>query len=82
MPKLPVARVVWKPLPDLAAGVKLWIMAGGGHHSVLSYDATAEMMTDWARMHDIEVVHITKDSTANLLEQQLFMNDLAWKLKC
>ena len=82
MPKLPVARVAWKPLPDLTAGVKLWIMAGGAHHSVLTYDATAEMMTDWARMHDIEVVHITKDTTVKSLEQQLFLNDLAWKLKC
>lgn len=81
MPKLPVARVVWKPLPDLATGVKLWIMAGGGHHSVLTYDATAEMMADWARMHEIEVVHITKDTTAEKLEQQLFLNDLAWKLR-
>ena len=81
MPKLPVARVTWKPLPDLATGVKLWIMAGGGHHSVLTYDATAEMMKDWARMHDIEVVHLTKDTTEETLEQQLFLNDLAWKLK-
>jgi L-arabinose isomerase len=81
MPNLPVARVVWKPLPDLVTGVKLWIMAGGAHHSVLSYDATAEMMTDWARMHEIEVIHITKDSTAQALEQQLFLHDLTWKLK-
>lgn len=81
MPNLPVARVVWKPMPDLITGVKLWIMAGGAHHSVLSYDATAEMMTDWARMQDIEVIHITKDTTAEALEQQLFLNDLAWKLK-
>lgn len=38
-------------------------------------------MKDWARMMDIEFVHITKDTTVEALEQQLFLNDLAWKLK-
>lgn len=82
MPNLPVARVMWKAQPDLCTGAKLWIMAGGAHHSVLSYDATAEMMTDWAEMNEIEMVHITKDSTVDGLKQQLFLNDLAWRLKC
>jgi L-arabinose isomerase len=81
MPNLPVARVVWKPMPGLLTGVKLWIMAGGAHHSVLTYDATAEMMADWAAMQDIEVVHITGETTAETLKQQLFLNDLAWKLR-
>ena len=47
----------------------------------LSYDVTAEQMKDWANMMDIEFVHITKDTTVEGLEQQLFLNDLAWKLK-
>ena len=81
MPNLPVARVMWKALPDLATGVECWIAAGGAHHTVLSYDVTAEQMKDWARMMDIEFVHITKDTTVDSLEQQLFLNDLAWKLK-
>ena len=45
------------------------------------YDVTAEQMKDWARIMDIEFVHITKDTTVESLEQQLFLNDLAWKLK-
>jgi L-arabinose isomerase len=48
----------------------------------LSYDATPDMMTDWAEMHEIEVVHIQKETTAAELKQQLFLNDLAWKFKC
>lgn len=36
MPNLPVARVMWKPAPDLLTGVKCWIEAGGAHHTVLS----------------------------------------------
>ena len=81
MPNLPVARVMWKALPDLVTGVECWIAAGGAHHTVLSYDVTAEQMKDWARMMDIEFIHINKDSTPEKLEEQLFLNDLAWKLK-
>ena len=81
MPNLPVARVMWRALPDLATGLECWITAGGAHHTVLSYDVTAEQMRDWARMMDIEYVHIGKDTTQETLEEELFLKDLAWKLK-
>lgn len=81
MPNLPVARVMWRALPDLTTGVECWITAGGAHHTVLSYDVTAEQMKDWAAMMEIEFVHISKDTTVEDLEKQLFLNDLAWKLK-
>ena len=81
MPNLPVARVMWKAMPDLATGVECWITAGGAHHTVLSYDVSAEQMRDWARMMEIEFVHITKDTTLEQLEEELFLKDLAWKLK-
>ena len=81
MPNLPVARVMWQPMPNLLDGVECWITAGGAHHTVLSYDVTAQQMKDWAKMMDIEFVHITKDTTVDELEKELFLNDLAWKLK-
>jgi L-arabinose isomerase len=81
MPNLPVARVMWRAMPDLLTGVECWITAGGAHHTVLSSDVTAEQMHDWARMMDIEFVHISKDTTPEKLEEQLFLMDLAWKLK-
>ena len=81
MPNLPVARVMWQAMPNLTDGVELWITAGGAHHTVLSYDVTAQQMKDWAKMMDIEFVHITKDTTVDALEKELFLNDLAWKLK-
>ena len=77
MPNLPV----WRALPDLCTGAKCWILAGGAHHTVLTYDATPTMLKDWARMMDIEFVRIDKDTTPDSLEQELFLNDLAWKLK-
>ena len=81
MPNLPVARVMWRAMPDLVTGLECWITAGGAHHTVLSYDVTAEMLRDWAKIMDIEFVHITKDSTPEKLEEELFLKDLAWKLK-
>ena len=81
MPNLPVAKVMWRAMPNLCDGVECWITAGGAHHTVLSYDVSAQQMRDWARMMEIEFVHITKDTTVESLERELFLNDLAWKLK-
>lgn len=81
MPNLPVARVMWKAMPDLCTGAKMWIMAGGAHHTVLSYDATPEMLEDFAEMAGIEYVHISKNTTVEGLKQQLFFADIAWKLQ-
>ena len=81
MPNLPVARVMWRAMPDLTTGVECWITAGGAHHTVLTHDVTAEQMKDWATMMEIEFVHITKDTTPETLEHDLLLADIAWKLK-
>ena len=36
MKKLPVARVLWKPLPELKTAAHAWILAGGAHHTGFS----------------------------------------------
>ena len=81
MPNLPVARVMWRPMPDLLTGIECWITAGGAHHTVLSYDVSAEQMKDFANMLGLEFVHITKDTTVEALEEKLMVADLVWKLK-
>lgn len=81
MPNLPVARVMWKAKPNLLTGLEAWIMAGGAHHSVLSYDLTSENMEDWAEIMGIEFVHIGENTNLEELKNRLFLNDLAWKLK-
>ena len=81
MPNLPVAKVMWKPLPDLTTGLECWLLTGGAHHSTLSYDVDAEMLSDWAWIMDIEFVHIGKDTTVENLEKELFYHDLEWKLR-
>ena len=81
MPNLPVARVMWKPAPDLLTGIECWITAGGAHHTVLSYDVSADMMKDFANMLEIEFVHITKDTTVETLEEKLMLADIAWRFR-
>ncbi len=54
LPKLPVARVVWIPRPDLRTSAEQWIAAGGAHHTVYSRTLTPEYLADYAKMTDIE----------------------------
>lgn len=81
MPNLPVARIMWKPMPDLLTGAHAWILCGGAHHTVFSYAATAEMLGDFAEIMGIEFVYINEDTTVAGLKQQLFLSDIAWKLR-
>jgi L-arabinose isomerase len=81
MPKLPVARVLWKVLPNLKDGVESWILAGGAHHTGFSYVVTAEQMMDFAEMMGIECVVIGKDTTPLALRNELRLNDMAWRLR-
>lgn len=70
-PKLPVARALWKPLPDLATAAAAWIYAGGSHHTVFSMALTAEHMEDLAEIFDLEVYFIDKDTTLRRFRQDL-----------
>lgn len=57
-PKLPTARVLWRPEPSMKEGLKRWLEAGGAHHTVYSQNLTVEYMEDFARMFDLEMVLI------------------------
>lgn len=57
-PNLPVARMIWKPRPDFKTGIKRWIEAGGGHHTVATLALDKEIILDWAKMTDLETVLI------------------------
>eukprot|EP00727_Mastigamoeba_balamuthi_P012068 m51a1_g7484 putative l-arabinose isomerase (493) ;mRNA; r:218463-219941 len=81
MPKLPVARVMWKPLPDLSTSAEAWIMAGGAHHTVLSYQLDAEHIRDWCNIMGVEFVHIGKDTKLADLERELAYNDVIYRSK-
>ena len=73
LPKLPVARVLWKPLPDMATGCAAWIYAGGAHHTVYSQNLRTEHIADFADMFNIELAVI--DAKTDLRQ---FRNELKW----
>ena len=79
MPNLPVARVMWRPLPDFETGAKAWIYAGGAHHSVLSYSLNAGIMRDYAEMAGIEYVHIGAETDIERFKRDLMISDMLWK---
>ncbi|MCL2194629.1 MAG: L-arabinose isomerase [Oscillospiraceae bacterium] len=79
MPRLPVAGVLWKPLPTLETSAEAWIFSGGAHHSVLSYGLDAETMRHVAEMLNIEFVHIGAHTSIPALRQELRYNDVIWK---
>ena len=80
MPKLPVAGVMWEPMPNLQTSAEAWILAGGAHHSVMSYSLTAEHMRDFAEILGIEFIHINKKTDLVELKKELMWNDITWKL--
>jgi len=79
MPKLPVAAVLWRPLPDLETSAEAWILSGGAHHSVLSCGLTAETMRHFAEIMGIEFVHIGAHTNIPALRQELRYNDVIWR---
>lgn len=79
MPKLPVARVLWKPQPDMYTGCEAWLLAGGAHHTCYSQNVSVEMLEDFAEIAGIEMVLINEATTIRQLKQELKMNDLIYK---
>jgi L-arabinose isomerase len=80
MPKLPVARILWKPQPSLETSAEAWILAGGAHHTSFSFNVTAEHLTDFAEMAGIECLLINKDTNIHDFRNEIRWNDLAYKL--
>jgi L-arabinose isomerase len=73
LPKLPVARVLWRPMPDMRTGCTAWIYAGGAHHTCYSQNLGAEHLQDFADMAGIEFELIDKHT-----ELRRFRNELRW----
>ncbi|KMK77860.1 arabinose isomerase [Alkalihalobacillus pseudalcaliphilus] len=77
-PKLPVAKVLWSPKPSLSEATEAWIYAGGAHHTVLSFKATKEQLTDWAELNGIECVTIDKHTDITQFRKELKWNEAVW----
>jgi L-arabinose isomerase len=73
LPKLPVARAVWRPQPDLATAAEAWLTAGGPHHTALTTSLGLDVIHDFAEIAGTELVAI-EGSTTN----RSFANELRW----
>lgn len=80
LPKLPVARVLWKPYPDMNTGCAAWILAGGAHHTGYSQNLTAEYMEDFADMAGIEFTLIGKNTNIYNFKNELRWSDVYYQL--
>ena len=79
LPKLPVARVLWKPLPDMSTACVAWILAGGAHHTCYSQNLSSEHLEDFAEMAGVEMVRISKGTTIPQIKNELRWNEVAYK---
>ncbi|MFN8450049.1 MAG: L-arabinose isomerase [Anaerolineae bacterium] len=80
LPKLPVARALWIPRPNLKAAAAAWIYAGGAHHTGFSLSLTAEHLNDFAEIGGIEYLLIDADTRLYDFKNELRWNDAAYLL--
>ncbi|MBN1117852.1 MAG: L-arabinose isomerase [Bacteroidales bacterium] len=81
LPKLPVARALWIPEPNLEIGAAAWILAGGAHHTSFSMALDVEYLEDFTEMLGIEFVLIDKDTSIREFKKELRFNDVYFNLK-
>lgn len=79
LPKLPVARVMWIPKPNLEVGAGAWILAGGAHHTGFSQVVTSEYMEDFAEMVNIEYLLIDDSTKLSEFKKELRWNELYYQ---
>lgn len=79
LPKLPVARALWKPAPDMKTGCAAWIYAGGAHHTVFSQNLSTEQIEMFAEMVGVELVVIDKNTTLRQLKNELRWSEAYYK---
>jgi L-arabinose isomerase len=80
LPKLPVARAVWKCRPDFKTACAAWIYAGGAHHTGYSYSVTSEHMEDFAEIAGIELAVIDAGTELRDFKRDLRQNEIYYHL--
>jgi L-arabinose isomerase len=80
LPKLPVARAVWAPRPDLATSAECWLTAGGPHHTVLSTAVGTEELIDLAEIIGTDLLVIDADTDPRRFRQEIRWNQAYHRL--
>jgi len=81
LPKLPVARVLWVPKPNLEIAAHAWILAGGAHHTGFSQSLTSEYLEDFAEMCGIEFLMIDDSTKISEFKKELKWNEVFYSIK-
>lgn len=81
LPKLPVARVIWKPQPDLETSATAWIHAGGAHHNSFSMALEKEHLEDFATISGVELLIIDNDTNIRDFKKEIRLNELYYSVK-
>jgi L-arabinose isomerase len=80
LPKLPVARAVWEPKPDLATAAESWIGAGGPHHTVLSTAVDTDQLVDFANLLGVELLIIDGSTSRREFAERIRWNQAYYRL--
>jgi len=80
MPRLPVARAMWRPAPDLYTSVEAWLTAGGAHHTAMSTQAGARVWEMFARIAQMEILVIDESTPQRAFEDRVHWNQAYYRL--
>jgi L-arabinose isomerase len=79
LPRLPVARAVWKPRPNLATAAGAWILAGGAHHTAFSQAAGTDALEDFAEIAGLELLVIDAETRVRTFKKELRWNEACYR---
>jgi L-arabinose isomerase len=74
LPRLPVARAIWIPEPNLRIAATAWILAGGAHHTALSRALSPQHLEDFAEMAEMEYLLIDRNTTMENFKKEVKWN--------
>ena len=73
LPRLPVARALWRPRPDLSTAAEAWLVAGGPHHTAFCRALGPEAFADLAEMAGLELLVIDAET-----QMASFAKEVRW----
>ena len=80
LPRLPVARALWVPQPNLQVAAAAWILAGGAHHTGFSSALVVEHLEDFAEIAGLEFLLIDGDTTPREFKRDLRLNEAYYRI--
>jgi len=80
LPRLPVARALWKPKPNLETAAEAWLEAGGSHHTVFTAALGIEPLIDLAEIAGVELLVIDERTRGRDFRNELRWNQTYYRL--